>query len=50
MSNNASLFPLAAAGVTAFTLAATILFAPGLAHAGEPGGCRGLPGANSATR
>jgi len=49
MSNNASLFPLAAAGVTAFTLAATILFASGLAHAGEPTAAAGCPGANNTT-
>lgn len=49
MSNNASLFPLAAAGITAFTLAATIFFVPGFAHAGEPPAAAGCPGANSTT-
>ena len=49
MSNNASLFPLAAAGVTAFTLAATILFAPGFAHAAEPAATAACPNANGTT-
>jgi hypothetical protein len=37
MSNNASLFPLAAAGLTAFALAAAIFVSSNLAHAAERG-------------
>ncbi|HVZ04238.1 hypothetical protein [Hyphomicrobium sp.] len=40
MSNNASLFPLAAAGVTAFALVAALFFSVDFAHAGQqPTGC-----------
>ena len=35
MSDNASLFPFAAAGLTAFALIATLFFAPEFARAGE---------------
>jgi surface antigen len=51
MSDNASLFPIAAAGLTAFALVATLFFAPEFAHAGETAApaadCLCLKGTNS---
>jgi surface antigen len=41
MSTNASLFPLAAAGLTAFALAAALFISPNFAHAGEPAAATG---------
>ena len=41
MSTNASLFPLAAAGLTAFTLAAALFNSADFAHAGEPAAATG---------
>jgi surface antigen len=53
MSDNASLFPFAAAGLTAFALVATLFFVPEFAHAGETAAaadCLCLKGTNSDLR
>jgi len=42
MSNNASLFPFAAAGVTAFALVASLFVSSGFAHAGNSAAASGL--------
>jgi hypothetical protein len=50
MTDNASLFPFAAAGLTAFALVATLFFAPEFAHARESavaGDCLCLKGTQS---
>lgn len=51
MSTNASLFPLAAAGVTAFALVAAIFVSADFATAGQPAApsCTCPPGRNTAT-
>ncbi|AGK57495.1 hypothetical protein HYPDE_29083 [Hyphomicrobium denitrificans 1NES1] len=53
MSDNASFFPFAAVGLTAFALVTTLFVAPEFAHAGEPpvaANCLCLKGTNSNLR